>query len=231
MDATVTGLWRYPVKSMLGEECEAVELDARGVRGDRLFAVRDAEGKLGSGKNSRRFRHLEGLFACRARYDGEVAEITLPDGRRVRGDDPRIDDVLSEILQAEVKLAREADVPHFDSHPLHIVSRAALDWLRLRLPQSRIDERRFRPNIVLEVPGSGQPELSWIGRTLRAGGAVLKVVEPTGRCRMTTAEQGDLPFDPGVLRCIAQEAGEDFGVYAEVLTPGRIARGDPVVAA
>jgi uncharacterized protein YcbX len=216
---------------MLGEECAEVDLDRRGVWGDRLFAVRDAEGKLGSGKNSRRFRHLEGLFACRARYDGEVPEIALPDGQHVRGDDPRVHERLSEVFQTNVTLAREADVPHFDSYGIHLVSTAALAWLRERLPQSRIDERRFRPNIVIEHPGTGQPELAWIGRTLRVGGAVLKVVEPTGRCRMTTAAQSDLPFDPGVLRCIAQEAGEDFGVYAEVLRPGRIARGDQVVTA
>ena len=45
---------------------------------------------------------------------------------------------------------------------------------------------------------------------------------------MTTSAQTDLPFDPKILRCIAQEAAEDFGVYAEVLQPGRISRGDPV---
>ena len=45
---------------------------------------------------------------------------------------------------------------------------------------------------------------------------------------MTTAAQTELPFDAKILRCIAQEAGEDFGVYAEVLQPGTISRGDEV---
>ena len=55
----VTGLWRYPVKSMLGERCQHLELDFRGVKGDRRYAVRDADGKLGSGKDSRRFRIMD----------------------------------------------------------------------------------------------------------------------------------------------------------------------------
>lgn len=45
---------------------------------------------------------------------------------------------------------------------------------------------------------------------------------------MTTLAQSELPVDPGVLRCISQEADVQFGVYAEVLTPGRIAVGDAV---
>jgi uncharacterized protein len=224
MSGVVSALWRYPVKSMLGEECAEVEIDPRGVRGDRRFAVRDAGGKLGTRKgNSRRFGCIEAIFTCGARYAGERLEITLPDGTRIPGDAPGIDGALSEALQQPVTLAREAGVPHFDASPIHLLTTRSLEWLRAKLPGSRIDERRFRPNIVVATDES---ELSWIGRTLRIGSAKLRVTDPTGRCGMTTFAQGDLPFDPQVLRCIAQEAGEDFGVYAEVIEPGRIARGD-----
>ena len=219
----VVALWRYPVKSMLGEECTAVELETRGVAGDRLFALRDREGRLGSGKNSRRFRDIEGLFGFRARGVGRV-EVTFPDGRGMRAEDPAIHEALSAALGMPVRLAREDDVPHFDSDPIHLVTTGSLEWLRGRLPQSRIDARRFRPNIV--VAGTG--ELEWIGRTLRIGKAVLRVTSPTERCRMTTLEQADLPADPKVLRAIAQEARQQFGVYAEVIAPGRVAVGDAV---
>ena len=221
----VATLWRYPVKSMLGETCDAVELDARGVRGDRRFAVRDAEGKLGSGKNTRRMRHLEGLFTFQARYAGDVPELTFPDGRRLRGDDPGMHAALSQALRQPVTLAGEQDISHFDASPIHLVTSASLGWLRARLPGSRIDERRFRPNIVVTSDAS---ERTWIGKTLYIGTATLRVLQPTERCGMTTFAQADLPFDPKVLRCIAQEAREEFGVYAEVLRPGRIARGDAV---
>ena len=221
----VSALWRYPVKSMLGEECAHVELNARGVRGDRQFAVRSGDGRLGSGKNSLRHRHIEGLFTFHARYQDECPEITFPDGRRLRGDDPQIDQALSDTLRQPVTLARADGVPHFDSSSIHLVTSASLDWLRSRLPASRIDERRFRPNLVVR---SEQSELSWVGKMLEIGNVRLRVTEPTERCGMTTFAQTDLPFDPKVLRSITQEADQLFGVYAEVLEPGRISRGDEV---
>ena len=230
MQGVVSALWRYPVKSMLGEECAEVELETRGVRGDRRFAVRGDDGKLGTAKpGSRRFRPIAGLFTLRARYAGEWPEITFPDGRRLRGDDPAIDDALSAALQLPVALVRDDGISHFDDSPVHLVTSASLDWLRARLPESRVDARRFRPNITIATQ---QSEISWVGKTLRIGDAVtLRVTAPTGRCGMTVAPQADLPFDPRILRCIAQEAGEDFGVYAEVLQPGRISRGDAVTIA
>lgn len=210
---------------MLGEECAQVDLNVRGVRGDRQFAVRREDGKLGSGKNSLRHRHLAGLFTFRARYTDECPEITFPDGRRLRGDDPQIDHALSTTLGVPVKLAREDGVPHFDSSPIHLVTSGALEWLGSRLPGSRVDERRFRPNITI---ASSEREQPWIGHTLVLGTVKLRVTEPTERCGMTTFAQTDLPFDPKILRSIAQEADRLFGVYAEVLEPGRISKGDEV---
>lgn len=223
-------LWRYPVKSMLGEACREVEVNVRGVRGDREFAIRNAEGKFGSGKNTRRFRQLDGLFAFHASDAGDWPDIVFPDGRRLHGADPSIHDALSSVLGVAVMLAREQQISHFDSGPVHLISSGALAWLAARLPQSRIDERRFRPNIVVTTPGARLAEPSWNGKTLRIGAEVrLKVTAPTERCRMTTLAQSDLPDDPRILRCIAQESELLFGVYAEVVTPGCVTCGDPVV--
>ena len=225
MAGILSALWRYPVKSMLGEECAELELETRGVRGDRRFALRSDDGRLGSGKNSRRHRHLEGLFTFRARYTGDFPEITFPDGRRMVADDPQIDRALSEALRTPVTLVSEEGTAHFDSGPIHLVSSASLEWLRSRLPASRIDERRFRPNLLI---ASAESERAWIGRSLHIGGVRLRVTDPTERCGMTTFAQSDLPFDPKILRSIAQEADQLFGVYAEVVHPGRISRGDAV---
>ena len=62
VNPTIAALWRYPVKSMLGERRDELQIEARGAAGDRLYAVRDNQGKLGSGKNSRRHVRIEGLF-------------------------------------------------------------------------------------------------------------------------------------------------------------------------
>ena len=58
----VVEIRRYPVKTMAGESLESVEVDARGLVGDRWFSVMDEEGRLASGKSSRRFRRLDGIF-------------------------------------------------------------------------------------------------------------------------------------------------------------------------
>ncbi len=229
MIGLVSKLWRYPVKSMLGEECSSLEVTVRGVDGDRLFAVRDVDGKFGSGKNTRRFRQIDGLLAFRASYSSEWPDITFPDGRCIRGDDPQIHMALSEALGVGVALVREGHISHFDSGSVHLLSTGALVWLRSRLPESRIDERRFRPNIVVAANGVELPERLWVNKIVRIGDEVrLKVTGQTERCRMTTLGQTDLPDDPRVLRCIAQDAGLQFGVYAEVLASGHISAGDAV---
>jgi hypothetical protein len=216
---TVWKLWRYPVKSMLGEACERLELDRRGVQGDRLYAVRDASGSLGSGKTTRRFRHIEGLFGFRALAGPEVI---FPDGCRMAGTDAGIHEALSRVLGLPVTLAREEEVPHHDSAPVHLVTSASLRWLRA-------DERRFRPNIVVELPGEAPVEQGWIGKTLVIGDStVLRIIDSTERCVMTTFAQAELPADPRLLKRIARDADLQVGVYAEVVNPGTIACGDAI---
>lgn len=219
---TVARLWRYPVKSMLGETCERVDIDARGVQGDRAYAVRDSDGNLGSGKTTRRFRHIEGLLGFRALHRDGALEIFFPDGQRIAGGDPEVNGALSGALGIPVTLVREERVSHFDSAPLHIVTTASLRWLQA-------DERRFRPNIVVEMPGDAPAEQGWIGKTIAIGDSVVvRIVEPTERCVMTTSAQAELPADPRVLKRIGRDANLQFGVYAEVLSPGTIACGDSV---
>jgi uncharacterized protein YcbX len=222
----VEALWRYPVKSMQGEMLERTEVAGRGFVGDRLYAVRDADGKFGSGKSTRRFRRMDGLLDFSARSDGEMPKIRFPDGVERRGDAPDLDAALSHALGQSVTLAREAATSHFDAAPVHVVTTASLAWLRQRLPQSRIDPRRFRPNIVLENAGAALDEQAWIGRAMRVGGVVLRLVAPTERCVMVTMAQSELGTDPGILRQLAETNEACFGVYAEVTVSGVVALGD-----
>jgi uncharacterized protein YcbX len=226
----VARLWRYPVKSMLGEPCEYLDVNTRGVAGDRLFAIRDTNGQFGSGKSTRRFRQIDGLFGFQAVYAGAVPTMRFPDGRTMRGDHLDIHTVLSHTLGQPVTLAREASISHLDAGPVHLLTTAALAWLRAVLPDVHADARRFRPNLVIDVPGAMQVERGWLGKMLFVGDAVrLRVSAATERCGMVAFAQGDVPYDARILRCIAQEAALHFGVYAEVLVPGRINRGDSVI--
>ncbi len=110
----VVGLWRYPVKSMQGEELNGTAVGARGLLGDRAYAVVDrATGHVASAKHPRKWSRL---FACRAAFAAPPAPdeplppvwITLPDGGVVSSEEPDVDRVLSRALGREVMLAREA---------------------------------------------------------------------------------------------------------------------------
>lgn len=229
MSFRIAELWRYPVKSMLGERCDALHVKTRGAQGDRLFAIRDAQGKLGSGKHTRRFRRIEGLFGFQASYCNGVPHIRFPDGTQLSGDDPFIHQALSDALGLPVTLVREAEVPHFDSAPIHLVTSASLAGLRAALPAAGIDARRFRPNLVIEIPGADAIEQGWIGKRLRIGEVELQVSDTTERCGMVAFAQSELPKAPEVLRHITQHADLEFGVYAQVLVPGIVQIGSPVV--
>ena len=226
----VCGLGRYPVKSMLGEHPGALEFDHRGVVGDRRYAVRDRTGKFGSGKTTRRFRYIAGLFEFHAAYDASdrVPVVTFPDGHALRGDDPTIDARLSASLAVPVSLTRETAVSHFDAGPVHLVTTASLrvvgDILR-----SGTDVWRFRPNIVVDTTGEGFEEDRWVGRELvLGGGSRLRITGRTERCGMVGFAQGGLGPDPRILRSVVEVNAACLGVYAEVLVPGAVRLGDSV---
>ena len=79
---------------------------------------------------------------------------------------------------------------------------------------------------MIETGAEGFVEQGWIGRRLALGEAQLEVVVGCPRCVMITHAFADLPRDPELLRTVVKEADQTVGVYARVLTPGRVAVGD-----
>ena len=115
---------------------------------------------------------------------------------------------------------------YFDAFPLHLLTTSSLRSLGISNPKARFDGRRFRPNFVLETDEEGLVEAGWAGRPFRLGEALVRVEMPTVRCIMTTLPQGDLEKDPSVLRTIVAEAEQNVGVYATVVSAGRVSVGD-----
>ena len=116
---------------------------------------------------------------------------------------------------------------HHDCWPLMIMTTSALDALRQALPGSRIDERRFRPSIVIDGAETGHPEFSWKGRTARIGTVDIEFLDPCPRCVMITRRiNDDLPEDRAILRHVVRDLDQNVGVYARVLTPGVVTVGD-----
>ncbi|PPC91792.1 MAG: MOSC domain-containing protein [Methylobacter sp.] len=110
---TVSTIWRYPVKSMQGEELNGSHVGLTGVLGDRAYALIDRDtGKVVSAKNPKKW---PGFFDFRARYinpelaaNPEPVWITLPDGSLVRSDHTEINAKISQFLGQKVELKSQA---------------------------------------------------------------------------------------------------------------------------
>jgi uncharacterized protein YcbX len=119
---------------------------------------------------------------------------------------------------------------YYDVHPLMIMTTSALRSLEAALPDSNVDVRRFRPSLVIDTgDAEGHPERDWIGRRVRIGDAVVAIEGGCPRCVMVTRRIDDaVPQDRTILRHIVRDLGQDVGVYATVVEPGRLAAGDEV---
>ena len=114
----------------------------------------------------------------------------------------------------------------FDCFSLLLMTEASLKTLQSAAPESEIDVRRFRPNLVLETSATGYPEQSWAGRKVRIGSCELQLTVPCPRCVMTTHGFADLPRDTSIMRTLVRECRHELGIYADVITPGKIRLGD-----
>jgi MOSC domain-containing protein len=224
--ARVLFLRRFPVKSMTGERRDHLDVDLRGCVGDRVWSVRTVAGKIGSGKNTRRFEAVPGLLEIRAReVEGRVV-ITFPDGTTCPIDAAQADMLLSRHLGRPVTVAREDSVSHFDDGPVSLVGSASVDAVAAERGEE-VDAARFRSNVVLTTD---EPFLedTWVGRRLGIGTAILLVTLASPRCVMVDMETADLPTQHGNLTAVGRVNGANLGVIATVDSPGRIERGDAV---
>jgi len=264
---TLAAIHRYPVKSMMGEELNASYVTTDGVLGDRAFALKDADGKLVTAKNPRKWPTM---FSHRAAFATPLplaeaplppVALTLPDGRVVLSNAPELGEALCdslgqpvswETVAPAVPVIEEfwpADVeglPHsdavtdentlagtfFDLSTIHLLSTGTMKTLMAMIPGSRVEARRFRPNFIVDTGDApGFVENDWIGKTLKIGEVEMEITGPCPRCVMTTLAQYDLPKDSNVLRAAVQGNGGGIGVYARIVTPGVMRRGDSVEAA
>ena len=218
----VVRLWRYPVKSMLGERLTEAAIDHRGVVGDRRYAVRTADDKLGSGKNSRRFRRIDGLFELSAHYRGTDE----PPAVTHNGTELTTDDIRKFLGRTDIRLAIEDDIPHFDDAPLHMATTASIAAIADNVHTVAVDERRFRPNIVIDTDEKGFVENDWVGRTATVGPVRIEFTKLTERCVMTNNAQYELGRSPEVLKTATRLNHMCVGIYALVLQPGTVRLGD-----
>lgn len=245
-ELTISQIWRYPVKSLGGEQLDDVEITERGILGDRGWGIR----QLGTGKVLTARRRPELLFASAAIVDGDLV-ITLPDGSTVAAgagsDASEVDAALSEWLGEPVSLVEAGDEAGTYETPIDAEDEDAAPWVSWSGPngsfhdsaKSRLslvsevnlrdwDIRRFRTNLVLD--GTGEDDL--IGSNVRLGEqAELVINKAIDRCVMVTRPQPGLDRDLDVLRTINRERESCLSIGGNVLIPGPVRLGDPVVVA
>jgi uncharacterized protein YcbX len=222
---TVAEIRRYPVKAMGGESLDAVEIDTRGLVGDRARAVVDADGRLATGKSSRRFRRRDEVFEFAARTTDRGVEVTGRAGSWSAGD-PALDAALSEAMGDPVQLLPETTTPYFDAGQVSLVGTASLDWCREHLGVDA-DRRRIRPNLVV---ATSEPfvEETWTAQ-IAVGAAGLRPVERIERCRMIDIAQDGLPHEQGRwLKALTRTREMQLGIYLDVVTPGVVRVGDEI---
>ena len=164
-----------------------------------------------------------GAAATTANYEGRPIA-----GRLVEG---TLAEALSDHLGRPVRLlARDATERGADDAPVTLMSEASLHALAPALDGAVPDPRRFRMTITVDGVDAWE-EHGWGGRELTIGSAVLRVTEPVPRCAVTTRDPDSGRRDVPTLKALAQLRGKrdvTFGVWCEVIAPGRVRVGDVV---
>lgn len=254
---SVESLWRYPVKSMRGEELDEAFFGFNGVYGDRLYAFVSSECPKGfpyfTARAKRdmiryrpRFRHPEraalppdlhdaqslgpGITPLYAGPDDLAVDIETPEGQTLPIGDPAVIESLAADLdeEHELRLVR-SDRALTDCRPVSLISRQTLRTVETEYGGS-LDARRFRANIYADFPeGEGFVEDGLVGKRVRLGAnAEISILERDPRCKMIALDPDTAQSDPKVLRTVAQGHDAMAGVYAAVLVEGIVRPGDSI---
>ena len=254
---TVESLWRYPVKSMGGEEMPEAFMGFSGLYGDRCYAFKNSAARKGFpylNANVQqqmllyqpKFRYAEraskppnlieamsiapGVTPANAEPEDMMLDVRTPSGAVVAIDDPALTEMLGEGLRGENYLTLvRSDRALTDCRPVSLIS---LQTVRQVEAESGIplDKRRFRANVYLDLASDyGFAEDELVGRKLRIGsGAVIMVLERDPRCKMISLDPDTGEHNPEILRKVAQAHAAFAGVYCAVLVEGILMQGDSI---
>ena len=244
MSAAVTRLAIAPVKGLRVAAADELDIGPTGPLGDRAFLVVDEANELLLSTRTPELlqvaaRWHDGTLTLSFPDGSEVAAAPEPgarattanyEGRRISGRlvDGELAAALSAHLERAVRLlARDPQDRGADDAPVTLMSEASLEAVGVP------DPRRFRMTITIDGVDAWE-EHGWGGRELAAGDAVLRVTEPVPRCAVTTRDPDSGRRDAPTLKRLAELRGKrdvTFGVWCEVVAPGRVRVGDQVATA
>jgi uncharacterized protein YcbX len=231
----VEALFRYPVKSMRGEQLDTAELGWHGLDGDRRLAFRRVDDRSGfPWLTATKFPDLI-LFAPRRREDDAPGDlpthVRTPDGAElpVFGDD-----LAAEVARRYGAPVQMMQMRHgiFDDASISVI---ASDTVReiSRLAGRSADVRRFRPNVVVRLlrPVPFQED-EWLGGVLTFGdgddAAAVAVTVRDVRCSMVNLDPDSARPSPDVLKTVVRANQNTAGIYGTVTRTGRLAVGQTI---
>ncbi len=251
----VDSLWRYPVKSMRGEELDEAFASFSGIYGDRLFAFESSASPKGfpylTAREQQRllqyrphFRHPEkaarpinlteaesmGANPVWADPSELMVDVETPDGQTLAIDNPALIDLLrADIDQKHQLTLMRSERAMTDCRPVSIFSLQSGRQLGEETG-TPIDKRRFRANVYVDLTSAqGFAENEFVGKTLRIGPkVVVTVLERDARCVMITLDPDTGEKTPAILKKVAQAHEGMAGVYGAVMVEGMLHKGEPV---
>jgi len=206
----VAQIWRYPVKSMAGEQLNHARIGSLGIEGDRVVHVEDARGHVITARTHHR---LLGHHAT-LNASGEPVVGSLLWSK------PEVRDDIVKILGSGARLVRDDSSDRFDVLPLLVATDGAIAAFGH-------DGRRLRPNLVISGV-DGLAERSWPGQCLRIEDVIIGIQDLRGRCIMTTFDPDSLSQDRQVLTDIVRKFGGTLALNCYVIRGGEIRAGDAV---
>jgi len=251
----VESLWRYPVKSMRGQELDEAFAGFSGIYGDRLFAFRSSASPKGfpyfTAREQRRLLQYRPRFCYPDKAARPVnlteaesmganpvsadpselmVDVETPDGRTLAIDDP----ALMELVRADIDEKHQLTLMRSeramtDCRPFSMFSLQSARQLAEETG-TPIDKRRFRANVYVDLTSAeGFGENSFVGKSLRIGPkVVVTVLERDPRCMMITLDPDTGEKTPAILKKVAQAHDGMAGVYGAVMVEGMLHKGDSV---
>ena len=251
----VDSLWRYPVKSMRGEELDEAFASFSGIYGDRLFAFESSASPKGfpylTAREQQRllqyrphFRHpdkaarpinlteAESMGANPVWADPSelLVDVETPDGKTIAIDDPALIDMLrADIDQKHQLTLMRSERALTDCRPVSIFSLQSARQLGEETGM-QLDKRRFRANVYVDLTSAqGFAENEFVGRSLRIGPKVMvTILERDPRCVMITLDPDTGEKTPAILKKVAQAHEGMAGVYGAVMVEGMLHKGDSI---
>lgn len=248
-------IYRYPVKSMAGEEVSESFVGYGGLMGDRAFAFVRRKGIKGFPWHTGREQEDMVLFRPRFRdsaamalpADIQASFAMAPGANAVFPPEPAFEvdvttpagdvyPIRSAELTADLEQRNGEPVTlsfsqrgHYDCRPISIFGNATANGLGEELGMP-MDRRRFRANFYVDWR-EPEPyrEDSLVGRTLQIGDRLrISVLELDPRCKMITIDPGTAETDKKILHHVIAEHEGAAGVYAAVLMEGIVRKGDAI---